>query len=439
MKKLVCLLLAGVCLPLSAADIRVSSDMPLQAAIDGAAPGDTLLLGAGRFTGNFNVNKPLTLRGTYTDGQWATIIDGQGQHDALRLTADHITIEDLKIVNWGDDLTEENAGITLEPTASHAIIQRNYLHGRGGGIWLHKSNHVKVLENKVQGDNSMRASDRGNGIHLTGVTGVEVRGNEVWHTRDGLYIITSNENQLEDNYMHDLRFGVHYMYSYTNTVINNLAENVRVGYALMQSKFLKILNNRSINTNDHGILLNFINRSDIIGNYVDGSQQKINAQASGAEARALFVYNSYFSNIKDNYFANSQVGIHLTAAAENNTITGNHFVNNPIQVKYITNREQLWTGNYWSNYLGWDTDGDGIGDTTFEPNDGVDKLLWKYPEAKLLMNSPAVLTLRWVQRQFPVLKPKGVKDPRPLMQPIYPFDKFANSRFSPLTIGGNNP
>ena len=82
-------------------------------------------------------------------------------------------------------------------------------------------------------------------------------------------------------------------------------------------------------------------------------------------------------------------------------------------------RPQEWSeagrGNYWSNYLGWDLAGDGIGDTPFEPNDAMDRLLWRYPVARLLMHSPAVLALRWIQRQFPVFRPQGVKDSAPLM------------------------
>jgi len=31
------------------------------------------------------------------------------------------------------------------------------------------------------------------------------------------------------------------------------------------------------------------------------------------------------------------------------------------------------------------------------------------------MDSPAIIILRWVQRQFPILKPPGVKDSFPLM------------------------
>ena len=112
------------------------------------------------------------------------------------------------------------------------------------------------------------------------------------------------------------------------------------------------------------------------------------------------MYNSLFNTISNNLFLESDLGIHLTAGSEDNQFSGNAFVNNKEQVKYVANRKQDWSyagrGNYWSDYLGWDMDGDGIGDTEYEPNDGIDKLLWKFPAAKLLLNSPAVEMLRWV-------------------------------------------
>jgi len=37
----------------------------------------------------------------------------------------------------------------------------------------------------------------------------------------------------------------------------------------------------------------------------------------------------------------------------------------------------------------------------------------------MIMDSPAILILRWVQKQFPVLKPPGVKDSHPLMTPHF--------------------
>ncbi len=422
MKKYSSLLIAVLVLAFAqvayGAQHRVTSDQSLQTLIDNAKDGDILLLQPGTYTGNFIINASITLRGEGDDNNPITI-DGNGKNDAIRIKAPHVTIDNVHIRNWGDNLTNQNAGIYIEKQASHPIIKNNNLKGRSAGIYVDKSHYGKILNNKVQGDNTMRPSDRGNGIHLVMVKHVEVDGNEVWHTRDGLYIITSNENRLTNNFVHDLRYGVHYMYSYTNVVSDNLALNTRVGYALMQSKFLTVTNNQSINSNDHGLLMNFITQSTITGNYISGVEQKRTVGVLGSDGKGMFVYNSLFNKIKGNWLSNAQIGIHLTAGSEDNEIKNNSFVNNPIQIKYVSNREQQWNGNYWSNYLGWDTDNNGFGDVPFEPNDGVDKLLWKYPEAKLLMNSPAILTLRWVQREFPILKPPGVMDTTPLMSPSF--------------------
>ena len=91
-------------------------------------------------------------------------------------------------------------------------------------------------------------------------------------------------------------------------------------------------------------------------------------------------------------------------------------------MKYVAIRYQEWShegkGNYWSDYLGWDRNSDGIGDVPYEPNDNVDRLLWMYPQVRLLMHSPSIELLRLVQRAFPVVKYPGVQDSYPLMRPV---------------------
>ena len=414
-------LLAAQALAITPA-ITVNPQDDLQAALDSANDGDELVLTAGTYRGNFFVRKSVILT-----GEPGATLDGGGKDDTLRIQAPDVTVRKLRIRNWGDDLTAMNAGIFVEPQAVRAQLEHNDLKGDVTGIWLERTSHARVIGNRIEGNTSMRSADRGNGIQLNLVTHVEVRNNEVWHTRDGLYIISSQHNRLVENYLHDLRYGVHYMYSHSNRVERNRARNTRAGYALMQSRKLTVVDNLSEQSQDYGFLLNFITYSNFQGNHIDGVIQKRDKHVSGAEGKALFVYNSLFNNFENNRFANSQIGIHLTAGSENNTLVGNSFVDNPIQVKYVASRTQEWSregrGNYWSNYLGWDMDDDGKGDVPFEPNDGVDKLLWKYPEAKVLMYSPAVLLLRWVQQQFPVLKSPGVKDSHPLMESPFPLNR----------------
>jgi nitrous oxidase accessory protein len=112
--------------------------------------------------------------------------------------------------------------------------------------------------------------------------------------------------------------------------------------------------------------------------------------------------------------------VHLAAGSGNNQVDGNDFIDNQQQLKYVASRDVEWgkrQGNYWSNYSGWDQNGDGKGDVAYEANDVVDRLNWQYPLLKLVLTSPSIQTLRFVARQFPVLRAPSVVDRNPRMQP----------------------
>ena len=395
----------------------------INAVIAKANPGDRILFLAGRYQLHLNINKRLIV-----EGEAGAILDGNNEGDVIRVSASGVIIKGFRIEASGQNLTEMNAAIFVEPTASNTTIEHNFLYKNGFGIWLDAVTDARVLNNRIQGDVAQRSQDRGNGIHLYNTKNSLIQGNEVWQTRDGIYIDTSQHNTLDKNTLHDLRYGVHYMYSYHNKVTNNQTYNTRTGYALMQSKYLTVTGNTSEADGNYGILLNFITHSTLANNKVINVKQGAGYVTGGsgiigAEGKAIFIYNSQFNQIHHNLFSNSDIGIHLTAGSEDNQIYGNAFVLNRTQVKYVANRQQDWTyegrGNFWSDYLGWDLNSDGIGDKHYEPNDAVDKLLWKYPVARVLMNSPAIETLRWAQEKFPVLKPQGVRDSAPLMHTTF--------------------
>ena len=416
-----------------AAIIQVTPADNLQQKLDASADGDAVKLAPGRYLGNFVINRQITLSSLEPEN--AATLDAQGQGNALVLMQSDIVVENLTIVNWGHDLTAQDTGIYADTNASNITIQGNRLKGDGFGIWLQKGKNIKVLNNVVEGNTALRSADRGNGIQLSIVQQVEVKNNEVFHTRDGIYIISSQDNVLENNTMHDLRYGIHYMYSHSNKVLNNTAYNTRAGYALMSSRNLLVDGNRSLDSEDYGFLMNFITSSTISNNHIENVWTKPENKVLGRDGKGLFVYNSAYNNIVNNRIDTAEIGIHLTAGSENTKVYGNSFINNPVQVKYVSNKKQEWSfegkGNYWSNYLGWDMNGDNIGDVIFEPNDGIDQLIWQYPEMKMIMDSPVVLILRWIQKEFPVLKPPGVKDSFPLMQSI-PTTKSASHIASSL-------
>ncbi|WNK19536.1 nitrous oxide reductase family maturation protein NosD [Halomonas piscis] len=386
----------------------------LQPLVANAAGGDRILLPEGRYAGPLVIDKTLALR-----AENGAVVDGGGAGNAVVVEAPDVVIDGVNVENWGADLTAMDAGIFIAREATGSVVKNARLEGPGFGIWLDGVHDAVIEDNVIRGDAERRSQDRGNGVHLFNVENVRVEGNDIARTRDGIYIDNSSRSFLARNRLHDLRYGVHYMYAHDNRLENNSTTGTRTGYALMQSKRLTVINNHSEGDLNYGILMNNITNSTLRGNRVSDIHQRRDASGqalvSGAAGKALFVYNSQYNLFENNRFANSGIGIHLTAGSEDNEVTGNAFIDNRQQVKYVATRSQEWQGNYWSNYLGWDLDDDGVGDTVFEPNDAMDRLLWRYPAARILMDSPAVLALRWVQRQFPVFRPQGVRDSAPLM------------------------
>jgi nitrous oxidase accessory protein len=211
------------------------------------------------------------------------------------------------------------------------------------------------------------------------------------------------------NRFRDVRFAVHYMYTNDSEISDNVSVGNDVGYAIMYSDRLVIRGNVSDGDREHGFLFNFANGSEIDGNVVRGGE------------KCVFIYNANKNRFRDNWFEGCRIGIHFTAGSERNEISGNAFVANQTQVMYVGTRSLDWSvggrGNYWSDNPAFDLNGDGIADTAYRPNDVIDQVIWRYPSAKLLMNSPATQVVRWAQSQFPAIHPGGVLDTAPLMTP----------------------
>ena len=175
----------------------------------------------------------------------------------------------------------------------------------------------------------------------------------------------------------------------------------------MFSSRIKVNHNISLNNIEQGMMFNYTNDSEIVGNAVEKSP------------KCVFMYNANNNQFTQNYFSQCGIGIHFSAASEGNQIRENAFVNNETQIKYIGTRFVDWAesgrGNYWSDNSAFDLNGDGIADTAYKPNGITDQILWRAPAARLLINSPAVSVVKWAQQQFPAIMPGGITDSKPLM------------------------
>lgn len=442
--ELVAIFAASLALPAGAERIAVPPGDTTQEIVDLATEGDVVVLKRGEHRGPIRVTRAVTV-----EGEPGAILVGPGKGSVVTVSAPGAVVRGLTIRGSGKDLERMDSGVFVEKTAKGALVESNRIEGNLYGIYLHGAEDAVARGNTIIGIEEGRLNEAGNGISVWNATGAKVLDNSVRFGRDGIFAITSKRNVFSGNRFRDLRFAIHYMYTNDSEVTDNVSVNNAVGYAIMFSHRLKISGNVSDGDRDHGFLFNYANQSQIIANMVMGrlqpaerwamagtrskddkehavpAQNVISAdQASGARpgpTKCVFIYNANQNRFRDNWFEGCEIGIHFTAGSERNEMVGNAFIKNRNQVKYVSTRYLDWSkdgrGNYWSDNPAFDLNGDGLGDSAYRPNDLVDKVLWTAPQAKVLMNSPAVQVIRWAQAQFPALLPGGVVDSRPLMAP----------------------
>lgn len=396
----------GLMLAAQAATLTVQPGGDLAEAVRQASPGDVVEVKRGMYRVNLLIDKPLTLRGLDRP-----TLSGGNEGDTIRVTSPDVVIEGLIVRDSGDSLKHQNAGIYLYPGAHRAIVRRCDLTYNLFGLWIEKANDVLIEHNTITGKREYGSSQRGNGIQLYNTKGARIFHNNISFVRDALYVDVSHHAVFRGNRLHHSRYGTHYMNSYHNLWEDNDSYYNRGGLALMEVRDQVVRGNRAWGNSDHGIMLRTLQDSVIEDNIVAGN------------SRGFFIYDVEYIKLNRNLVVDNVVGVHLAAGSTRNEVEGNDFISNREQVRYVGARDERWGtqgGNHWSNYVGWDRDGDGRGDVPYEANDMVDRLTWRYPAIKLLLASPAVQALRLVGQQFPVLRVPSVVDPHPRMQPGNP-------------------
>jgi nitrous oxidase accessory protein len=421
----------------AAETLKVAPEQPLQAVLDRAQDGDVIELAAGDYKGALRIDRRVVLT-----GRPGAVLVGAGVGNAVTVTAPDVTIRGVTIRGSGHDLETMDSGVFLEKSAERALVENNRFEANLFGIYVHGASGSRVLHNIIEGARGGRLQEAGNGVSLWNAPDVTIAENTFRYGRDGIFTISSRKDRFVNNRFEQVRFAVHYMYTNDSEVSGNVSVGNHVGYAIMYSNRLTIRNNISDRDRDHGMLFNYANYSEIDRNRVSGgpldniatSRDEAPEDERGMEPeikptpglrsgpeKCVFIYNTNHNKFKDNWFEGCGIGVHFTAGSEGNEITGNAFVGNRNQVKYVGTRDLDWSkggrGNYWSDNPAFDLDGDGIADTAYRPNDLVDRVLWTAPAAKVLINSPAVQVLRWAQAQFPALYPGGVVDSHPLIAP----------------------
>lgn len=377
----------------------------LAEAVASASAGDHLLLEPGRHEGPLVLAKPITL-----EGRPGAEIVGTGLGTVVTVTARNVTLTNLTLTGSGDHAIDFDSAVQALKGSDGLTVEHCRLEGNLFGIVLRGVTGARIAGNDIANRHDLYETSLGNGIHLLSTTDSTIEANNLSGGRDGIYSEASHGNRLVANRMAGVRFAVHAMYSNRLRVEDNRSSGNKIGYALMYSDHIEVRRNLSDGDVDEGLMIHTTHHSLIEDNLVTRSPE-----------RCLFIYTAAKNLIRGNHIVACGIGLHFSGGSEDNEVYENAFIGNRTQVKYSGTIYYEWSrngrGNYWSDNSSFDRSGTGIAETAYRPNSVTDRLIWRYPAAKLLLAGPVMEALRVAQNQFPALMPGGVIDSHPLMTP----------------------
>ncbi len=372
----------------------VPDDYPsIQAAVDAANAGDTIIVRDGTYTENVDIDKSITLKSS-SGNPGNTIVQAANPNDhVFEITADHVNISGFTVTNANGI---RNAGIYLY-YVNHCNISNNICLNSQNGICLYSSVNNNIINN-ICSDNY-----------------------------DGIFILESNNNLLLNNTCLNNFDGVRlFGFNSNNDITSNRCLHNTIGICLEYSSENNTVNNNSAKLNTYGI-------------YLDSNSNIIKENNCVGNNKGFWAYNSSRNVLINNNALNNNDGICLVYASNNN-IYLNNFMNNicninsskstniwnsPKKITYTYNGNTYnnYLGNHWDEYKGTDLDGNGLGDIPYSINSDKDDyplmtVSGRYFNPSPTIPTPPTSTLTPAPR--PTLtppRPTLTPTPRPTLRP----------------------
>lgn len=385
----------------------------LHAAVAGATAGSTVRVPAGQYRGPLVIDKPLTLI-----ADEGAVIDAAGEGDVVRITAADVTFRGFTLRNTGSSLDRENAGISV--SAARATLVNNRLEDVLFGIYLRQSPGSVIRGNEI-GGKDFDIARRGDAIRLWYSPDVVIEDNRVTRSRD-VVMWFSKGVQVRRNHVTAGRYGLHFMYADENVLEDNHVQGNSVGAFLMYSRNLVLRGNTFADnrgSSGYGLGLKEMDGlratdNRIIGNrvgiFLDNSPRQMDI--THELERNLIAYNdigvAFMPSVKRNHFVDNAFidNVEQVAVLGGGSFSGNSFT--------IAGR-----GNFWSDYGGYDLDGDGLGDIPLVSRSLFENLMDREPKLRMFLFSPAQQAVEMAAKALPSLQPQPkFTDEAPLMQPV---------------------
>ncbi len=380
--------------------VRPRGGLSLQQAIRQAQAGDTIRVMGGEHRGNFIVDKTLTLV-----GEGSPVLNGEGRGSVIHLKAPRCVLHGFVIRNSGTILSTQDSGVQV--SAPNCRVENNRLERVLFGVHLQNAHHTIIRGNEIR-SHDLPVARRGDQIRIWYSHHAQVEANRVVGGRD-LVFWYSEGLVIRNNEVRACRYGVHFMYCNDSLVEGNHLEDNSVAIYVMYSTGVRIQRNS---------LLASRGPSGMGLGVKDGYGLRVEGNLIAGNRTGLFI-DSGEGIYRDNWFLRNDVGVHLVLAVKPNRFESNRMVENIEQVRMDRPDSTVgvrWAGNFWSDYTGYDANGDGIGDLPYRAMKVFDGIVASNSALRLLAYSPSAQALDFAVRLFPLFAPQPtVVDEQPLM------------------------
>ena len=293
----------------SPAIVYVPDDyLTIQAAVDIASDGDTIIVRDGTYTENVDITKLVTIQSEKGAGSTSVTAANSDEH-VFYVTAEDVTISGFTVTGATG---EKRAGIYLGDGAAHCTISNNIISNNYYGIHL---------------DSSSNNTLRNNTCH--------------YNSQEGIFLWSScNNNTIDNNtsYSNGGHGGIFlWKFCQNNTITNNTCHsNPDHGIKIHESSDNNLLENNACFNNEHeGIFVGFSDNNTLKNNTCNSNTQSgiflrvsnynlvANNTCEFNESGMCLDFCNFQNTLENNVCSNNECGIRLRLSSSSNRLINN--------------------------------------------------------------------------------------------------------------------